>query len=157
MTQPTVGSNVSEEARARGAMANQALATRPPSGDGGSVVARSSPVKKVAVYAALLVFALIYIYPFIVQLSTAFKTNGDAVANPLTIVPDPITTAAFERIAQTDFPRWFMNSVIVTVFVTLGRVFLDSLAGYSLARLKYRGRDAGFTAVLAVMAVPGMR
>jgi multiple sugar transport system permease protein len=156
MTQPTVGSNVSEEARARGAMANQALATRPPSGDGGSVVARSSPVKKILVYAALLVFALIYIYPFIVQVSTAFKTNADAVAHPLAIIPDPITTAAFERVAQTDFPRWFMNSVIVTVFVTLGRVFLDSLAGYSLARLKYRGRDAVFTAVLAVMAVPGI-
>ncbi len=156
MTQPTVGSNVSEEARARGAMANQALATRPPSGDGGSVVARSSPLKKVLVYAALLVFALVYIYPFIVQVSTAFKTNADAVAHPLAIIPDPITTAAFERVAQTDFPRWFMNSVIVTVFVTLGRVFLDSLAGYSLARLKYRGRDAVFTAVLAVMAVPGI-
>ncbi len=156
MTQPTVGSNVSEEARARGAMANQALATRPPSGDGGSVVARSSPLKKVLVYAALLVFALVYIYPFIVQVSTAFKTNADAVAHPLAIIPDPITTAAFERVAQTDFPRWFMNSVIVTLFVTLGRVFLDSLAGYSLARLKYRGRDAVFTAVLAVMAVPGI-
>jgi multiple sugar transport system permease protein len=156
MTQPTVGSNVSEEARARGAMANQALTTRPSKGDGGSVVAHSSPLKKLFVYAALLVFALVYIYPFIVQVSTAFKTNADAVANPLTIVPDPITTAAFERIAQTDFPRWFMNSVIVTVFVTLGRVFLDSLAGYSLARLKYRGRDAVFTAVLAVMAVPGI-
>jgi multiple sugar transport system permease protein len=156
MTQPTVGSNVSEEARARGAMANQALATRPPSGDGGSVVARSSPVKKIIVYAALLLFALVYIYPFIVQVSTAFKTNGDAVDNPLAIIPDPITTAAFERIAQTDFPRWFMNSVIVTVFVTVGRVFLDSLAGYSLARLKFRGRDAAFTAVLAVMAVPGI-
>ncbi len=156
MTQPTVGSNVSEEARARGAMANQSLATRPPSGDGGSVVARSSPVKKVVVYGALLLFALVYIYPFVVQVSTAFKTNGDAVANPLAIIPDPITTAAFERIAQTDFPRWFMNSVIVTVFVTLGRVFLDSLAGYSLARLKYRGRDAVFTAILAVMAVPGI-
>ncbi len=156
MTQPTVGSNVSEEARARGAMANQALSTRPSNGDGGSVVARSSAMKKLAVYAALLVFALIYIYPFVVQVSTAFKTNADAVANPLTIVPDPITTAAFERIAQTDFPLWFMNSVIVTVFVTLGRVFLDSLAGYSLARLKYRGRDAVFTAILAVLAVPGI-
>jgi len=156
MTQPSVGSNVSEEARARGAMANQALATRPPSGDGGSVVARSSPAKKVLVYVALFVFALVYIYPFVVQVSTAFKTNADAVANPLALVPDPITTAAFERIRQTDFPLWFMNSVIVTLFVTLGRVFLDSLAGYSLARLKYRGRDAVFTAVLAVMAVPGI-
>jgi multiple sugar transport system permease protein len=156
MTQPTVGTSVSSEARARGAMANQTAMTRPPSGDGGSVVARSSPVKKIAVYAALLVFALIYIYPFVVQLSTSFKTNADAVANPLTIVPDPITTAAFQRIAETEFPRWFMNSVVVTLFVTLGRVFLDSLAGYSLARLKFRGRDAVFTAILAVMAVPGI-
>lgn len=156
MTQPLAGSNVSEEAKARGAMANQELMTRPPTGDGGSVVARSSPAKKVAVYAALLVFALIYIYPFVVQLSTSFKTNQDAVSNPLALIPDPITTAAFERIAQTDFPLWFMNSVIVTVCVTLGRVFLDSLAGYSLARLKYRGRDAVFTAILAVMAVPGI-
>ena len=104
MTEPLVGSNVSEEARARGAMANQELMTRPPSSDGGSVVSRSSPVKKILVYAALIVFALIYIYPFVVQLSTAFKTNGDAVANPLTLVPDPITTAAFQRIAETDFP-----------------------------------------------------
>ncbi len=156
MTQPSVGSNVSEEGRARGAVANEELAARPSSGDGGSIVARSSPVKKVLVYVALLVFALVYVYPFVVQLSTSFKTNADAVANPLTIIPDPITTAAFQRIAETDFPRWFLNSVIVTVFVTLGRVFLDSLAGYSLARLKYRGRDAVFTAVLAVMAVPGI-
>ena len=125
MTQPTVGSNVSEEARARGAMANQALATRPPSGDGGSVVTRSSPVKKILVYGALLVFALIYIYPFIVQLSTSFKTNQDAVNNPLAIIPDPITTAAFQRIAETDFPRWFMNSVIVTVFPDSGDKYLS--------------------------------
>ena len=40
--------------------------------------------------------------------------------------------------------------------VTLGRVFFCSLAGYALARVKYRGRDALFTAVLAVMAVPGI-
>jgi multiple sugar transport system permease protein len=133
------------------------VATTPQAtGDGGSVVARSSPVKKALVYAALLVFALIYIYPFVVQLSTSFKTNGDAVANPLAIIPDPFTTAAFQRIAQTDFSLWFLNSVIVTVCVTLGRVFLDSLAGYSLARLKYRGRDAVFTTILAVMAVPGI-
>ena len=157
MTQQNTDSRVTTADRARAAIESDTIVIdRPPSGDGGSVVARSSPVKKVVVYAALLVFALIYIYPFVVQLSTSFKTNADAVANPLTIVPDPITTAAFERIAQTDFPRWFMNSVIVTVFVTLGRVFLDSLAGYSLARLKYRGRDAVFTAVLAVMAVPGI-
>jgi multiple sugar transport system permease protein len=156
MSQPASDARVTQADRARAAIETETLLVRPASGDGGSVVARSSPLKKVAVYAALLVFALIYIYPFVVQLSTSFKTNQDAVSNPLALIPDPITTAAFHRIAQTDFPLWFMNSVIVTVCVTLGRVFLDSLAGYSLARLKYRGRDAVFTAILAVMAVPGI-
>ena len=126
------------------------------SGDGGSVVNRSGRGKKLAVYAALVAFSMIYIYPFIVQVSTSLKTNADAVDNPLAIVPDPFTTAAFERLAQTDFPLWFTNSVVVTIFVTVGRVFFNSLAGYALARLKFHGRDAVFTAILAVLAVPGI-
>jgi multiple sugar transport system permease protein len=40
--------------------------------------------------------------------------------------------------------------------VTAGRVFFDSLAGYALARLKFRGRGAVFAAIVAVMAVPGI-
>ena len=46
--------------------------------------------------------------------------------------------------------------MLVTVLVTLGRVFFDSLAGYALARLRFRGRAALFAAVIAVMAVPGV-
>ena len=131
-------------------------ATTPKVVDDGNLVNRSGRGKKILIYTLLVIFALIYVYPFIVQVSTSFKTNGDAVANPLALVPDPITTAAFERLAQTDFPLWFTNSVIVTLLVTVGRVFLVSLAGYALARLKFRGRNAVFTGILAVLAVPGV-
>jgi multiple sugar transport system permease protein len=48
------------------------------------------------------------------------------------------------------------NSVIVTLSVTFLRVFLDSLAGYALARLRFRGRAAAFATIVAVMAVPGV-
>ena len=44
----------------------------------------------------------------------------------------------------------------MTLSVTLLRVFLDSLAGYSLARLRFRGRGAAFATIVAVMAVPGV-
>ncbi len=64
--------------------------------------------------------------------------------------------AAFERLFETQFPLWFGNSVIVTLFVTAGRVFFNSLAGYALARIKFRGREAVFSAILAVLAVPGI-
>ena len=107
-------------------------------------------------YLVLVVFSFVYLYPFLVQLTTAFKTNPDAVARPLSLVADPFTIAAFERLFATDFPLWFVNSVVVTLLVTAGRVFLDSLAGYALARIKFRGRGAVFTAILAVMAVPGV-
>jgi multiple sugar transport system permease protein len=109
-----------------------------------------------AAYALLIVFALIYVYPFFIQIATSFKADADSVRNPLSLVPDPLTTAAFQRLAETDFPRWFANSAVVTVFVTAGRVFFNSLAGYALARIKFRGREAVFTAILAVLAVPGV-
>jgi multiple sugar transport system permease protein len=157
MTQTPAGDSLAPVARARGAtdLARTDVRDQVPVDDG-NLVNRSGRGKKIAVYTALVVFALIYIYPFVVQLSTSFKTDADAVANPLSIIPNPVTTAAFERVAQTDFPLWFVNSVIVTVLVTAGRVFFDSLAGYALARLKFRGRNAIFTTILAVLAVPGI-
>src|SRR5690606_25002844 len=108
-------------------------------------------------YGVLAFFALVFIYPFVIQLSNAFKTEPNAAANPLSPVPDPITTASVERIfTGTGFPVWLMNSIIVTLAITVGRLFFDSLAGYALARLRFRGRSAIFATIVAMMAVPGV-
>lgn len=122
----------------------------------GAVGGGSSRTRKLLAYVPLIIFAFVFIYPFIIQLVTSFKTNIDAVSNPLRLIPDPFNTDAWSRLRDTDFPRWFLNSVIVTLTVTTFRVLFASMAGYALARLKFRGRDAVFTALLAVMAVPGI-
>ena len=127
-----------------------------PPKDSGHMVNASSRGRKVLVYVLLVFFALLYLYPFVVQLVTAFKTNPDAVAHPLTLVPRPFTGKALDTLFANDFALWFTNSVVVAVCVTVGRVFFDSLAGYALARLRFRGRSAVFNAVIAVMAVPGI-
>lgn len=109
------------------------------------------------VYAILLVLAIIYIFPFLINIATSFKTEPDAAADPLSLVPATWTTAAYERLfLNSDFPLWFKNSILVTVFVTVGRVFFDLLAGYALARLRFRGRSVVFATLIAVMAVPGV-
>ena len=90
------------------------------------------------IYLLLILFSLIYLYPFLIQIGTSFKTNPDATANPLNPIPQEWTLDAYRSLRQADFPLWFMNSVIVTLCVTVGRVFLDSLAGYALARLHFR-------------------
>jgi multiple sugar transport system permease protein len=108
-------------------------------------------------YAILVFFALVFLYPFVIQIASSFKTDVDAAAHPLSPVPHPGTLGSFVRIFDsTDFPRWLGNSVLMSVLVTAGRVFFDSLAGYALARLSFRGRRALFSALLAVMAVPGV-
>jgi multiple sugar transport system permease protein len=112
---------------------------------------------KAVTYSFLLAVAVVYIFPFVISIATSFKTEPDATANPLALVPHPPTTDAFHELRQNqDFFLWVKNSVIVTLSVTFLRVFLDSLAGYSLARLRFRGRAAVFTTVVLVMAVPGV-
>lgn len=108
------------------------------------------------VYLVLVFFALIYIYPFLIQIGTSFKSDADATANGLNPIPEVWTTEAFRRLGEANFPRWFTNSVVVSVCVTFGRVFFDSLAGYALARLHFRGRGAVSAVVVSIMAVPGV-
>ena len=108
-------------------------------------------------YAVLIVLAVVYIFPFLIQVATAFKTDPDAASNPISLIPNPFSLAAIEKLfTHSDYPLWFLNSAIVTVFVTVGRVLFDSLAGYALARLHFRGRGVIFAGLVAVMAVPSV-
>ncbi len=108
-------------------------------------------------YLILIGLALVYIYPFIVSISASFKTDAEATQNPLGLVPETITFAAYERLfGDVPFGLWAGNTLLVTVVVTVGRVFFDSLAGYALSRLQFRGRTAVFVAFIAILSVPGV-
>ncbi len=111
--------------------------------------------KRIIGYAVLAAFALAFIYPFLLSVATTFKSRPDVATHPVLPWPVESTSRAWDFIlAHSDFPLWTLNSLIVTVAATLLRLFLDSLAGYSLARLQWRGRGVVFVAVLAVLAVP---
>ncbi|MFI1566977.1 carbohydrate ABC transporter permease [Streptomyces sp. NPDC020490] len=114
-------------------------------------------------YAFVLAVALLYLMPFVIQLVTGFKTDPDAAAHPLGLIPSPPTTAAYQRLFGLSqngdgvpFLRWLGNSTFVAVVVTVAQVLLDSMAGYALARLNFPGRRLLFAFVLATMAVPGI-
>ena len=108
-------------------------------------------------YGVLVAIAIVFIFPFVIAIVTAFKTEPVATADPLTLIPSPLTTGAFSQLYKgQNFLLWVKNSAIVTLSVTFLRVFLDSLAGYALARLRFRGRAAAFATIVAVMAVPGV-
>lgn len=127
-----------------------------------SAVRSHSRVGRSGLYALLIVFAILFLAPFVIQLVTSFKTDPDASNNPLTLVPNPFSLAAWKRIfgftdnTSVPFLRWLGNSALVAVCITLGRVFLDSLAGYALARLRFPGRKLVFALILGTLAVPNV-
>ncbi len=111
--------------------------------------------RKATGYLVLTAFALMFLYPFVLSLASTFKSRAEVAVHPVLPWPlDPSSRAWENILVHSDFPLWTINSVLVTVVATLLRLFLDSLAGYSLARLRWRGRGLIFTFVLAVLAVP---
>ncbi len=80
---------------------------RPPPPQGGRAGGGSASAAAL-LYLVLIVIAIIYIFPFLIELSTSFKTETDAATDPLALIPPTWTTAAYTYLfANSDFPLWF--------------------------------------------------
>jgi multiple sugar transport system permease protein len=113
-------------------------------------------------YAVLIFFAFVFIFPFILSAASSFKTLPDIQANPVQIIADPeyggwtLDGIRGLNTQNVRLPRWTVNSTIVTVVSTLGRVFLSAMAGYALAKMSFPGRQILFGLIIVLLAVPGV-
>ncbi len=108
-------------------------------------------------YALLVVVLLITIGPFLWQLSTSLKGSGEDVytATPTFVPQDPTFDnylAAFETVPVLGFAR---NSLVVAGITIAGNAIGATMAGYALARLRFRGARLIMGAILATMLLPG--
>lgn len=122
-----------------------------------SGVRRAAPaVRKLLGYLILVTFAVAFVAPFLLALTTTFKSRPEAASHLTQLLPMEVTGRAWRFVFSGDVARWTFNSVVVTLAVTAGRIFLDSLAGYALARMKWPGRSAVLALVISTLAVPGI-
>jgi multiple sugar transport system permease protein len=119
--------------------------------------------KRTLSYFLLTLFAFVYLGPFLLSISTSFKTSAGSISDPLGLIPNPFSTFAWKQllgftksVVDIRIGRWTLNSIVVTVAITAGRVALASMAGYALARIKFRGRKQVLALILGVMMVPGV-
>jgi putative chitobiose transport system permease protein len=107
-------------------------------------------------YVILVVLAVITVFPFAWMLLTSLKGPLDPVSSvPPQFLPNDPTFANYERVlAALPIPRFFVNSVIVSVVTSILNVLVASLAAYPLAKMRFIGRDAIFYALLATLIVP---
>ena len=121
---------------------------------------RQRLVLKVIGYSFLFVAALIYVLPFLLSLISAFKTDPDISKNPVSMAFDrKLGSPSLDGVKalnsdSVNFPRWTLNSIIVTVTVVFGRLVIASMGGYALARMRFRGRQLVFALMLLVLGIP---
>ncbi len=100
----------------------------------------------------LILGAFIVLLPLIVVLMTSFAPPGATPA----VLPENDWSLANYRDAweRGKFLLAFANSTLVALGVTAFQIFTSALAGYALARLKFRGRQALLLIVLATLVIP---
>ena len=106
-------------------------------------------------YLLLLCGAVTFLMPFIWMLSTSIKEPGEVFIYPPKWVPDdPRWENYRDVIVEWPFLQYLWNTVWVTALTITGSLFSCSLAGYSFARLRWRGRDTFFLLSLATLMLP---
>jgi multiple sugar transport system permease protein len=110
---------------------------------------------EVARHAVLLGFGLVLAFPFIWMVLTSFKPFEETLLSPPTVLPNTWRPENYaEAWRATNFPRFFLNSVIVSLATVAGTLVTSVLAGYAFARMPIPGRDVLFLVFLGTMMIP---
>jgi multiple sugar transport system permease protein len=99
-----------------------------------------------------LVLALV---PVIWMVAGSFRTEQDLFGHPAGLVPHQWTLHGYRGVwEQLPFLRLLFNSAVFAGITTALTVLFDSMCGYALARLRFRGRNLAFWLVLVTLMVP---
>jgi multiple sugar transport system permease protein len=110
---------------------------------------------RLVLYALAAIAFVILAGPLLWMVSSALKTQGEVLASPPAVVPeDPQFHNFVDVFEQVPFARYMLNSALVATVVTFVSLLFHSMAAYSLARLRYPGRNVIFVAILSTLMVP---
>jgi multiple sugar transport system permease protein len=103
----------------------------------------------------LMPLSVVMVLPFVWMVLSSFMTNAEINHAPPALFPHRLNLAGYNLVlANSDFPRWFLNSVIVSVTVVVSQLIMCSLAGYAFARITFRGKNLTLLLLLATALIP---
>ena len=107
------------------------------------------------VYILLLLAAAWALVPIIWMVLSSIKTMEDMFRVPMHWLPKPLYFQAYpDAWAQRDFARYFLNSAIIAISITVGNIVICSMAGYALAKFRFWARQFFFMAILSTLMLP---
>ncbi|HRS51240.1 MAG TPA: carbohydrate ABC transporter permease [Candidatus Marinimicrobia bacterium] len=111
--------------------------------------------KDILLHILIYALALATIAPFIWMLLTSVKDIGDIFVYPPKWLPSKFHFENYRRAFQAaPFGRYYLNSLLVALTVTIGQLITCSMAAYAFARLQFKGREVLFYIFLGTMMIP---
>ena len=106
-------------------------------------------------YTALIIGALIMVFPFVWMILTSLKTVPESMQVPPTIFPKEMITSNFgDAMKSLPFLKLYLNTGLMIFFRVICAVAFSSMAGYAFAMLNFRGKKLLFGIVLVQMSLP---
>jgi len=99
-----------------------------------------------------LILALMAIWPLLYMLGTAFKP-GSEVFEPTPFAENATVENFLYVLTEVPFWRYLLNTFFVASVVTVVSIFLHTMAGYALARLRFPGREAIFLGMFSTFLI----
>ena len=105
-------------------------------------------------YALLIGLSAFMLLPFAFALTSSLKPEPEVFAVPISWLPSEPQWQNYVAPWSKNFGRYFVNSTVVAAVQTLSPLILCSLAGYSLAKFRYPGRQLVFFFILSTIMLP---
>ena len=111
---------------------------------------------KIAVYAMLVFWALVVLFPFYWMLLTSIKSSGSYNAEfiPKFFTLSPTFENYVSAFSAVPLAKYFLNTVIFTVATTALMLVIAIPSAYAFARLEFKGKNLLFLSFLALMMIP---
>lgn len=116
---------------------------------------RSSIIKRTLTYLALLIGAVICLLPFFWQLRGSLMTMSEIFSFPPKWLPDSPQWGNYrETFSIIPFAQYYSNTLFLVVMNIVGTVFSNTIIAFSLARLRFRGRNFMFALSIGTLMIP---
>lgn len=113
-------------------------------------------ITRLLAHFTLIIASCFFIIPFIWMVSTSLKPLTQVFTFPPEWIPKPFMWSNYlDAMNYIPFFTYLKNTIIITVFSTVGAVISCPLVAYSFAKLKWPGRNALFIITIGVMMIPG--
>lgn len=112
-------------------------------------------IKRTLLHIILISGVIIMIFPFLWGISTSLKDMREVLSNPFSIIPGQITFINYKNVVKSiPIVRFFINSLIVSITITVSQLITCSISAYAFSRLKFPFRDGLFYILLGTMMIP---